>query len=172
MISKETIKAAIYARVPNYHQPLVPVNAQLADCTAYCEQHGYVVTGSYVDEAIGSYPQYAQLLADVKAGKFDCIVVRDVSNLVIDEVSYYEFKQTLSKLGIALHFVACNYDDSPEGCLTESTKVSIVARNYDDSPEAHLMANIVDRDYGDSPEGHLMESMMSHINAYYNRKGE
>ncbi len=49
-----TTGAAIYVRVSKAYKKAgetrVTIEEQLADCEAYCQQHGYVIVARYVDK--------------------------------------------------------------------------------------------------------------------------
>ena len=75
-----TIRAAVYARVSSAAQDAddkVSISEQQADIESYCADRGYSITGRYSEVGRGwdaSRPEFARMLADASAGRFDVIV--------------------------------------------------------------------------------------------------
>jgi site-specific DNA recombinase len=75
------MRAAIYGRISDDRAgDAAGVTRQDTDCTAFCEQRGWPIVGRYIDNDISAYsgktrPEYRRLLADVRAGVIDVIVV-------------------------------------------------------------------------------------------------
>jgi DNA invertase Pin-like site-specific DNA recombinase len=85
-------RAAIYVRVSKAYkrdgEERVTIEEQLADCEAYCQEHGYAIVARYVDKdkyrvrgklvnpsaARKDRPQYKRMLKAAHAGEFDVIV--------------------------------------------------------------------------------------------------
>lgn len=115
-------RCAIYCRKSTDHgmdQQYTSIDAQSDSCRNYIAAHaaeGWVVSGVYADVAVSGAtldrPEMKRLLADVEAGRIDCIVtykldrvsrsVRDFSNLIFD----------LEKKGVSLVITTQNFDTS------------------------------------------------------------
>jgi DNA invertase Pin-like site-specific DNA recombinase len=78
----EAMKVAIYTRVSKSDQD---VTVQQKLCTEYCSRMGYQVYSIYTDEGVSgmkdSRPQFDQLLKDMRALKFECIVVSKLDRI-------------------------------------------------------------------------------------------
>ena len=72
---KQMKKIAIYARVSTNDQN---VSTQLLLLREYCQRMNYDLVGEYVDNGFSGKdnkrPEFEGLLADMRAGKFECIV--------------------------------------------------------------------------------------------------
>jgi site-specific DNA recombinase len=79
--------AAIYARVSSDPQGTrLAVRRQEADCAALAERRGWTVAETYIDDDISAYrgaarPAYRRLLADLKAGLRDGVIVYHLDRL-------------------------------------------------------------------------------------------
>jgi site-specific DNA recombinase len=79
--------AAIYARIssdPDGDQ--LGVKRQIADCQTFAERRGWPVQGVYVDDDRSAYsgkprPEYRRLLADIRDGAVDAVVVWHLDRL-------------------------------------------------------------------------------------------
>jgi site-specific DNA recombinase len=76
-------RAAVYARVSSKEQiEGYSLDAQHRACREFCQTRRYTVIQDYADQGISAHtdmiakrPQFAQMLADAEAGRFDVIVV-------------------------------------------------------------------------------------------------
>ena len=97
--------AAAYARYSTNHQRETSIAAQLEGIQAYCEREGITLAGMpYIDEArSGSNtdrPGFQRLLADVQKGKFEAVVIYDISRGSRDVGDWFMFRKQMAALGI------------------------------------------------------------------------
>ena len=97
--------AAAYARYSTNHQRETSIAAQLEGIQAYCEREGITLAGMpYIDEArSGSNtdrPGFQRLLADVQKGKFEAVVIYDISRGSRDVGDWFMFRKQMATLGI------------------------------------------------------------------------
>ena len=107
---------AIYARVSSDIQSQHSTTDQIRQCEVFATARGGVVIGIYKDEAVSgadiSRADYQRLKADACAGKFDAIVVDDLSRIGRDLPEFSAFCRDLFELGITLYGVADGIDSS------------------------------------------------------------
>lgn len=109
--------AAVYARISSDQDgTALGVGRQLEDCRRLAEGLGWRVAEEYVDNDISAYsgkhrPAYARLLADVREGYRDAVVVYHVDRLTRRPIELEQFAATLDAAGVRqVRFVAGNTD--------------------------------------------------------------
>jgi site-specific DNA recombinase len=80
------MKTAIYARYSTSLQRAESIEDQFRVCERIADRNGFTVVARYSDAAISGgtalkRPQYQQLLADARAGRFQVIIAEDTSRL-------------------------------------------------------------------------------------------
>jgi site-specific DNA recombinase len=82
------MRAAIYARISSDRDgEALGVERQLTDCRKLCAQRGWDITAEYVDNDISAAkpgkkrPEHERLMADIRSGNLDAVVVWDVDRL-------------------------------------------------------------------------------------------
>src|SRR5690242_12092728 len=82
------MRIAAYARYSSDHQRDASLDDQLRNCRAYAARMGWPDPVAYSDKAISGVrndrPGYCQLLADVSEGRFEVLLVDDLSRLSRD----------------------------------------------------------------------------------------
>jgi site-specific DNA recombinase len=112
-------QVAIYIRMSTDEQTESP-ERQRAGITRYCEEKGYRIFQEYKDEGKRGWddtrPGFQALLADAKVGKFDVIVVDEVSRLSRNETVDYiaTVVHPLRQAGVTLDSVAEGVQDWDE----------------------------------------------------------
>ena len=113
------MKAAIYARYSSDMQTQNSIDGQHANCLRYAEREGWDISERYDDKAIsGSVkdrPAYQRMIADAQAGKFDVLLVDDLSRLSRDDI---ETKTTIRKFkfwGLRIVGVSDGFDSDAKG---------------------------------------------------------
>lgn len=84
MKREKMMRAVIYARVVSERANIEENVNQIEHCKEYISKNGYVLAGVYEDTASGlkmDRPAMNQLSADAAAGKFDIVVVFNVSRI-------------------------------------------------------------------------------------------
>lgn len=100
------MKVAVYARTNNNKQAELYYSSKLEKIQKYCNEKGFDIVEIYTDIcASGTSMKRAQLtrlLSDSKAGKFNAIVVYDISRLTRNVCDFYTIKKNLRKYNILL----------------------------------------------------------------------
>ena len=76
-------RAVIYARFSSENQHQESIEAQIFECTAYCQKKDYAVVKTYVDEALSGTEatkrkSYNAMLADARKGVFDVVIFHKI----------------------------------------------------------------------------------------------
>jgi DNA invertase Pin-like site-specific DNA recombinase len=79
--------AAVYARIS--HDPKgdhLGVDRQRADCQALAARHGWTIAEEYIDNDVSAFsgkrrPEYQRMLADIKSGAIDGVIVYNLDRL-------------------------------------------------------------------------------------------
>lgn len=125
-------KAVIYARFSSENQHQESIEAQVAECKAYCRRKGYLVVKTYTDEALSGTSttkrrSYNAMLADARKGLFDIVIFHKIDRNARNEIDYYRFKQSILMLGLTYEYAAQPIDASPEGQFMEAVMVGQAA---------------------------------------------
>jgi site-specific DNA recombinase len=126
----EHVRACLYARVSTGRQAgdhfSLPVQRDLY--TARCIERGYEMGPVYLDTESGrsdSRKGYQQMLADARSGKFDVIVVRDITRFGRDANELLVRRAELEQLGITVDTIVSTDNDSL------SPEMRILARAFE-----------------------------------------
>ena len=124
--------AAAYARYSTANQQETSIAAQLDGIRAYCEREGITLASMpYIDEArTGTNmdrPGFQRLLADARAGRFEAVVVYDVSRGSRDVADWFLFRREMQALGVRVLSAtnALGDMDDPNAFLTELLSVGL-----------------------------------------------
>lgn len=111
--------AVIYARYSRDRQREASIDDQVRNCTRFAERESIAISEVYHDKAISgavrARPGYQTMLEDAMAGKFDMLIVDDLSRLSRDD---YEMKGVLRRLtwrNIRIVGVSDGYDSDRKG---------------------------------------------------------
>lgn len=138
-------RAAIYARVSKAYkkegEERVTIEEQLADCEAYCQQHGYAIVGRYVDKdkyrvrgrlvnpsaARMDRPEYKRMLKAARAEELDVIVAWKEDRLYRGMYAAVPLAQALDERrnGLTVELVRETFDRSMLGMKAAMGKVEI-----------------------------------------------
>ena len=154
--------AAIYARISNDPQGLrAGVERQQQDCRVHCEQRGWEVAGIYEDNDISAYsgkarPAYQRMLADVQAGKVQCIVAWHNDRLHRSPVELESFIDLVERTGVIVSTVTGgDYDlSNPDGRLSARI-VGAVARKESEDKSRRLRRKHQDKAEKGEPVGRM-----------------
>ena len=106
--------AAIYCRYSTDKQREASIEDQARNCRRIAEREGWQIAKTYQDQAVsGSRTDragYQAMLADAKAGKFDVLLVDDISRLSRDQVEAETTFRRLEHRGVRVIGVADGYD--------------------------------------------------------------
>ena len=98
--------AAVYARISaDQGGQGLGVQRQLEDCRKLATDRGWVIGAEYVDNDISAYsgkprPSYARMIADLKAGARDGLIVYNLDRLHRRPVELEEFVELCEKAGV------------------------------------------------------------------------
>jgi site-specific DNA recombinase len=113
-------RAVGYVRVSTADQAeegKTSLQTQRERIATYCQAHGFELTKIYSDEGISGAstkkrPGFMQLLADAKAGLFDCLIIRSLTRFARNTKETIENYDLLESYGIKLVFLKENVDTS------------------------------------------------------------
>lgn len=115
-------KTAIYARYSSDNQRTESIDEQVRACKYYAQQSGeYDIIATYKDEALSGYKNihkrdgFSQLMSDAEAGKFDAVMVYELSRFSRNGSDTIVYTEKLAKLGIEFVSVRERLDRTPEG---------------------------------------------------------
>ena len=124
MIRTNNKRVALYARFSSDNQRTESIDAQIRAMTAYCEQNGYTIVKTYVDEAKSATtdrrPSFQQMIKDSSNHEFDVLLVHKLDRFARNRYDSAVYKLELKKNGVSVHSVLENLDSSPEGIILES----------------------------------------------------
>lgn len=144
----EKKRAAVYVRYSSENQrDGYSVEYQLDECKKYIESEGMLFVNSYIDEATtgkttDNRAAFFQMLADVKRGLYDCVIVYKYSRFARNLVEASIYRQQIEKAGAQL--------------------ISAMERIDDTTPEGKMMRNIImvmDEYYSDNLATFVSSSM-------------
>jgi site-specific DNA recombinase len=98
--------AAIYARISSDPEgDRLGVTRQIEDCRAMAARRGWPVADTYVDDDVSAYsgkrrPEYRRMLADMRAGAVDAVVVWHMDRLHRQPKELEEFFETCDASGV------------------------------------------------------------------------
>src|SRR5687768_16732465 len=106
------MRIAAYARYSSDAQREASLEDQLRNCRTYAQRHGWPEPSVYTDAAVSGArldrPGYRMLLAE--AGRFDVILVDDLSRLSRDSVESAKAVKRLTFAGVRLIGVSDGVD--------------------------------------------------------------
>lgn len=124
--------AAAYARYSTANQQETSIAAQLEGIRAYCEREGIALAAMpYIDEARSGTnmdrPGFQRLLSDARAGRFDAVVVYDISRGSRDVADWFLFRREMQALGVTVLSAtnALGDMDDPNAFLQELLSVGL-----------------------------------------------
>ena len=126
------LRAVIYARFSSQHQHQESIEAQIAECTAYCQRKGYMIVRTYADEALSGTStakraSYNSMLADARKGLFDVVIFHKIDRNARNEIDYFNFKRSILMMGLSYEYAGQQIDSSPEGQFMETVMVGQAA---------------------------------------------
>lgn len=124
MIRTNNKRVALYARFSSDNQRTESIDAQIRAMTTYCEQNGYTIVKTYVDEAKSATtdrrPSFQQMIKDSSNHEFDVLLVHKLDRFARNRYDSAVYKLALKKNGVTVQSALENLDSSPEGIILES----------------------------------------------------
>jgi site-specific DNA recombinase len=100
-------RAVIYARFSSDRQNERSIDDQVALCRELLDRNGWRLTAIYEDHAVSAAtvhrPEFARMLGDAEARRFDLIVAEDIDRLARGEGDAPKLRQRCEFLGIEIH---------------------------------------------------------------------
>jgi site-specific DNA recombinase len=121
---KEIFRAVAYPRYSSDNQREESIFAQMAAIEELCKRKGYILVGSYPDEAKSATtdqrPNFQRMMKDSEKGLFEVVIVHKLDRFARDRYDSAYYKRLLRKNGVRLESVLEQLDDSPESVILES----------------------------------------------------
>lgn len=143
-----SLRIAVYIRYSSENQrDGYSIEYQMDECRKFIDEQGYEFVRAYVDEAVSgksteNRTAFFELLADVKAGLYDAVVVYKYSRFARNLMEATLYRQQIEKNGAKL--------------------ISAMERIDDTTPEGRMMRNIImamDEYYSDNLSTFVQSSM-------------
>lgn len=160
-------RAAIYVRVSSERQAgddRVSIEAQLAECEAYCQERGYTIVARYIDKEKyrvkgklvqpsgqrKDRPQYQAMLKGTLSGEFDVIVAWKEDRLYRGMYAAMPFSEVLDEMGkrLEVELVKETFDQKMLGVKAALGKIEV-----DNIRERMLMGRRARLEKGEVPGG-------------------
>lgn len=126
--------AAIYARYSSDRQRETSLADQEAVCRRRAESDGLTVVEIYADAAISGSrqdrPQYQRLLEDAGSGRWQALLVEDLSRLSRDEIEGNQAVRRLEYRGIRVIGVSDGYDSDRPGRTAQRSVRALLSALY------------------------------------------
>ncbi len=153
--------AAVYARIS--HDPLLTqlgTARQVKDCKELAARRGWTVVETFVDDDTSATsgkprPRYQAMLAALRAGRMDALVVWDVDRLTRTPRELEDIIDLADKHGVALASVGGEIDlATPQGKLTAGIKAQ-VARHEAEQLSRRVRRKMAERAEAGQPHGRV-----------------
>lgn len=101
--------AYILARYSTDNQNADTIEVQVGKCSEWCNAHSLPVLGIYADYAVSGMrdtrPQYEAMMAALRSGGADTVVIYDQSRMFRDMMLWFQFRRQLEDMGVSVHSV-------------------------------------------------------------------
>lgn len=100
------VQAAVYARISSDDGSALGVTRQVEDCHRLAESLGWEVAEDYIDNDVSAYsgkkkrPAYEQMLADLRDGHRDGVIVYHVDRLTRRPIELEQFLEVVTAAGV------------------------------------------------------------------------
>ena len=112
-------KAVIYARYSSKNQNDYSIEAQIASCVEYAENHNMEIVNIYRDRAITAQtdkrPGFQQMIKDSYSGKYDTLIVWALDRFARNVKDAENNFDILYNNNVTVVSVTENFDNSPQG---------------------------------------------------------
>lgn len=122
-----TVRAALLARVSTEQQAQADrhsLPSQLADMTAWAEREGWEIVETYRIPGESAYrfyleerPQFAQAIRDALAGKFEVLIVNDVTRFARTQAVLHSTLRDLKRAGVRVMVLTGEWDATDDPML-------------------------------------------------------
>lgn len=101
--------AFILARYSTDNQNADSIEVQVGKCSEWCNARNLPILGVYADYAVSGMkdtrPQYEAMMAALRSGQADTVVIYDQSRMFRDMTLWFNFRRDLERLGVSVHSV-------------------------------------------------------------------
>lgn len=101
--------AFILARYSTDNQNADTIEVQVGKCSEWCNAQGLPILGVYADYAVSGMkdtrPQYEAMMAALREGRADTVVIYDQSRMFRDLTLWFGFRKDLECMGVRVHSV-------------------------------------------------------------------
>lgn len=98
--------AFILARYSTDNQNPDSIEVQVDKCSAWCNEHNIPILGVYADLAVSgmkdSRPQYEAMMAQLRLGSADTVVIYDQSRMFRKMTAWFSFRDELTVMGVSI----------------------------------------------------------------------
>lgn len=152
------MKAAIYARFSTDRQSESSIEDQYRVCGERCTQEGFQVVARFEDQgisgaAIGNRPGFQAMLEAALAGRFDVLVVMDLSRMSRSQGDMSKVIDRLTARGIRVIGVQDGYDSARKGHKLQAGLSGIIGEAFREMVSDRTYAALESRALQAKPAG-------------------
>ena len=123
------MNVVIYARFSSHSQTEQSIEGQLKVCYEYAQQHGYTVTGEYIDRAqsgrFDTRTSFQKMIADSDKHTFEAVLVYQLDRFARNRYDSAIYKARLKKNGVRVLSAKENISEDASGILVEGVLESM-----------------------------------------------
>jgi len=126
---------AIYAKAKDAHS----MDQQVQACREFAQAEGFAITAVFTEDPTGrgkdkiKRPEFQQLLADLKAKKFDGVIAYDLDRFARDPRDLEDLIDVLHETGAIAKVVSGNFQlDTPADIFMARTIVALASKSTAD----------------------------------------
>ncbi|GAA0107890.1 recombinase family protein [Clostridium tertium] len=144
------MRVAIYARYSSNNQREESIDAQIRAIKEYCDNCGYSIVKTYIDEArsatTDNRPNFKNMINDSSLDIFDYVIVHKLDRFSRDKYDSVHYKRILKNNNVSVISVLERLDDSPESCILESV-IESMAEYYSKNLARETMKGMKENAY-------------------------
>lgn len=144
------MRVAIYARYSSNNQREESIDAQIRAIKEYCDNCGYSIVKTYIDEArsatTDNRPNFKNMINDSSLNIFDYVIVHKLDRFSRDKYDSVHYKRILKNNNVSVISVLERLDDSPESCILESV-IESMAEYYSKNLARETMKGMKENAY-------------------------
>ena len=118
------MNVVIYARFSSSKQNETSIEAQIIECTRFCEQNNYTIIDKYIDKALtgtsDDRPAFQKMIEDSNNKEFQGVIVYQLDRFARNRYDSATYKAKLKKNGVKVYSAKENITDDASGILIES----------------------------------------------------
>lgn len=118
------MNVVIYARFSSSKQNETSIEAQIIECTRFCEQNNYTIIDKYIDKALTGTSDdraaFQKMIEDSNNKEFQGVIVYQLDRFARNRYDSATYKAKLKKNGVKVYSAKENITDDASGILIES----------------------------------------------------